>query len=34
MQPGDPRISDVKYQFMNFDSIARAAQERIARGEV
>jgi hypothetical protein len=28
----DPRWSDVKYQYMNFDKISSAAAERVARG--
>jgi hypothetical protein len=31
---GDPRLSDVKYQFLNFAKISEAAQQRLARGEI
>jgi hypothetical protein len=34
MADNDPRASDAIYQFNNFDRIAQAASERIARGEI
>jgi hypothetical protein len=33
-QPGDPRLSDVTYQMLNFDAISKAASDRAARGEI